>query len=335
MENRVVRWGVLSTARIGMEAVIPGMRTSSLCRVDAIASRDVHKAASAAAALGILRAHGSYEALLADPDIDAIYNPLPNHLHVPWTIRALEAGKHVLCEKPIALDANEAATLVDAEVRTGRRVAEAFMIRHTPWWRRVRALVAEGTIGEIRAIQTFFSYCNDDAADIRNQADIGGGSLMDIGCYAIASARLVLGTEPTRVAAMIEHHPVFRTDRVTSALVAFPGVQLTFTCSTDAAPFQRVVIIGRQARVEVLIPFNAPIDMPCRILLDDGSALDGTSATIESFPITDQYGLQGEAFARAILDNSPFDFPITDAMRNMRVIDAIVTAAAEGTWHQV
>ncbi len=335
IENRIVRWGVLSTARIGMEAVIPGMRKSGLCRVDAIASRDAEKAKLAAAALGIPRAYGSYEALLADPDIDAIYNPLPNHLHAPWTIQALEAGKHVLCEKPIALDAVEAATLLDAEARTGRRVAEAFMIRHTPWWRRVRGLVADGTLGEIRAIQTFFSYRNDNASDIRNQADIGGGGLMDIGCYAIASARFVLGTEPTRVAALIEHHPVFRTDRLTSALVAFPGAQLTFTCSTDAAPYQRVVIVGRQGRVEVLIPFNTPIDIPCRILLDDGNALDGTSAAVESFPVADQYGLQGEAFARAVLDDVPFDFPIADAVQNMRVIDAVVAAAADGTWRNV
>ena len=331
----VVRWGVLSTARIGIGQVIPGMQRSPLCRIAAIASRSAASAQKAAASLGIPRAYGSYEELLDDPAIDAIYNPLPNHLHVPWTIRAMEAGKHVLCEKPVALTAAEAAQLVEARARTGKLVAEAFMIRHTPWWQRVRALVQEGALGEVRAIQTFFSYYLEDQADIRNQADIGGGGLMDIGCYAIASARYVLGQEPTRVAALIDHDPRSGIDRLTSALVAFPTTHLTFTCSTSAAPCQRVVIVGTRARIELLIPFNAPADTACRIRIDDGQDLSGAGAAIESFDPVDQYMLQGEAFSRAVLGQAPLEFPIEDAVQNMRIIEAIFAAAADGGWQPV
>jgi len=335
MEDRRIRWGVLSTAKIGMEAVIPAIRLSALGEVAAIASRDAARAEAAAHALGIPRAYGSYEALLADPEIDAIYNPLPNHLHVPWTIRAMRAGKHVLCEKPVALTASEAQSLVEARAQTGRLVAEAFMIRHTPWWHRVRELARSGHLGEVRAIQTFFSYVLEDAGNIRNMADIGGGGLMDIGCYAIASARYVLGCEPLRVAATLERDPRFGTDRLTSALLAFPGCHLTFTCSTQAAPCQRVLVVGSRRRVEVLIPFNAPAETACEIRIDDGTALDGSSAQVERFGPANQYALQADAFARAISGAGPLEFPIEDAVRNMQVIEAVFAAAASGQWQDL
>ncbi len=335
MTRDKVRWGVLGTARIGVTHVIPAMQGSPLCHIAAIASRGLEAAEQAAASLRIPHAYGSYEALLADPAIDAIYNPLPNHLHVPWTIKALEAGKHVLCEKPVALTSAEAEQLVDAQARTGKLVAEAFMIRHTPWWQRVRALVRDNSLGEVRAIQTFFSYFLDDPADIRSQADIGGGGLLDIGCYAIASARYVLGQEPTRVAALIERDPAAGTDRLTSALLAFPAAHLTFTCSTHAAPYQRVVIVGTRAAVELLIPFNAPRDVACRIRIDDGRELGGAGAVIETFEAVDQYRLQGDAFSRAVLGQAPLEFPIEDAVQNMRIIDAVFAAAASGTWQSV
>ena len=331
----MVKWGVLSTANIGTGKVIPGMQRSALCEIAAIASRDLGNAERVAASLGIPRAYGSYEALLADPELEAIYNPLPNHLHVPWTIRAMEAGKHVLCEKPIALTATEAEQLIDARARTGRLVAEAFMVRHTPWWQRVRALTQDGSLGEIRAIQTFFSYFLEDPDNIRNRADIGGGALMDIGCYAIATARYVLGQEPTRVAALIERDPQFRTDRLTSALLAFPSSHLTFTCSTQAAPCQRVVVAGTRARIEILIPFNAPTDTGCEIRIDDGHALDGSSALVERFDPVDQYMLQGDAFSRAVRGEAPLDFPIEDAVRNMRIIEAVFAAGASGGWQAI
>ena len=224
---RTVNWGVLSTALIGREKVIPGMQKSAVSRVLGLASRDQATAEATAKSLGIPRAYGSYEALLADPDIEAIYNPLPNHLHVPWTIRALEAGKHVLCEKPIALDTEEARTLLAARDRSGLIVAEAFMVRYTPWWQRVRALTREGRLGRIAAIQTAFSYFLDDPANIRNDPTIGGGGLMDIGCYAIATARYIFGAEPLRVASLIERDPSMGTDRLTSAVLQFPDGHLT------------------------------------------------------------------------------------------------------------
>jgi predicted dehydrogenase len=329
---QTVNWGILSTAKIGREKVIPGMQKGAVSRVLAIASRDQATAEAVARSLGIPRAYGSYEALLADPDIQAIYNPLPNHLHVPWSIRALEAGKHVLCEKPIALNTEEARTLLAARDRAGLVVAEAFMVRHAPWWQRVRALVREGRLGRVAAIQTAFSYYLDDPGNIRNMPEIGGGGLMDIGCYAIATARYIWGAEPLRVASLIERDPAMGTDRLTSAVLQFPDGHLTFTCSTQLAPHQRVTIMGMKARIEVLIPFNAPPDAPCRILIDDGAALDGSGATAEEFPVTDQYTAQGDAVSRAILGEAPLEFTLEDAIANMRAIDAVFRAAETGGW---
>ena len=334
--SETVNWGVLGTAHIGTGKVIPAMQRGAHSRIVAIASRDRATAERAATDLGITRAYGSYEALLDDPDIAAIYNPLPNHLHVPWTIRAMEAGKHVLCEKPIALNAAEAEQLLDARARTGKLVAEAFMVRHTPWWRRARALAQDGTLGDVRAIQTFFSYFLDDPANVRNQPEIGGGGLLDIGCYAINTARYVFGAEPVRVVASIERDARFGVDTLTSALLEFPGGRhLTFTCSTQLSPHQRATIVGTKARAEVLIPFNAPTDAPCRILVDDGGDLAGGHARVESFEVADQYTLQGDAFSRAVLGQGALEFPIEDAIANMRAIDAVFRAAASGAWQSV
>ena len=332
----IVNWGVLSTALIATGKVIPGMQRCNHARIAALASRDQARAERVTGQLGIPRAYGSYEALLADPDIHAIYNPLPNHLHVPWTIRAMEAGKHVLCEKPIALDAAEAEQLLDARQRTGKLVAEAFMTRHTPWWQRTQALAQDGTLGTVRAIQTFFSYTLTDPANVRNQASIGGGGLYDIGCYAIDTARLVFGAEPLRVAACLDRDPAMAVDRLTSAILEFPGGRhLTFTCSTQLAPHQRVTVMGSRARLEVLIPFNAPTDEPCRILIDDGQGPAGGRPRHETFAIADQYTLQGDAFSRAVLGLSTFPCPIENGIANMRVIDAIFLAADRGRWETV
>jgi predicted dehydrogenase len=328
-----VRWGVLSTAKIGREKVLPAMIRSERCAVVALASRDPAAAQTVAGALGIPTAYGSYEALLADPTIEAVYNPLPNHLHVPWTIKALEAGKHVLCEKPIGLTAEEAAQLVAARERSGKLVAEAFMVRQNLQWMRAREIVRAGTLGEIRAIQTYFSYHLLDPGNVRNQADIGGGGLMDIGCYAIATARYVFGDEPIRVAALIDRDPTMGVDRLTSALMEFPGGRhLTFTTSTQLSPHQRVTIGGTKARLEILVPFNAPNAQPARIVLDDGRDLFGGGAVVEEFPVVDQYALQGDAFSRAVRGEQALEFPIEDAVLNMRVIDATFRAGASGQW---
>ena len=330
-----VSWGILSTANIGMKQVVPAIQRAAGCQVVAIASRDLARARAAADRLAIGTAYGSYEELLADPTIDAIYNPLPNHLHTPWTIKAMEAGKHVLCEKPIALTATEAAQLVAARERTGKLVAEAFMVRFHPQWLRARELVQSGAIGEVRAMQTFFSYFNADPDNVRNKVDIGGGGLYDIGCYAIATARFIFDGEPERVIGSLDTDPKFGTDRLCGGLLIFPGNrQLTFTCSTQLVPYQRVQICGTKGRIEVEIPFNAPTQTNCRLLIDDGSDLKGTGIRSEQLPVCDQYTLQAEAFARAVTRQQPWPYPIENAVANMRVIDALFRSAQSGKWEQ-
>ena len=330
--TRKVSWGMFGAAKIGVEKVIPAMQRSEACSVDAIASRDLAKARRTADRLGVAKAYGSYEDLLSDPTIEAIYNPLPNELHVPWTIRALQAGKHVLCEKPIALDAAEARTLIEARDRSGKLVAEAFMVRFHPQWRRAREVVASGAIGDVRAIQTFFSYRLTDGDNIRNKPP-GGGGMYDIGCYAILTARYVFGAEPTRLVAALDVDPMFGTDRLSSAIMEFPGGRhLTFTCATQLSGHQRVTIVGDAGRIEVGIPFNAPIDRPTRITIDSGADLVGGGARVEEFPVCDQYTLQGDAFSHAILEGTPLEFPIEDAIANMRVIDAAFRSARSGSW---
>ena len=331
---RKVKWGVLGVAKIAIEKVIPAMQQGEASHIAAIASRDLGKARAAAGKLDIEGTFGSYEELLADPEIEAVYNPLPNELHVPWTLRALAAGKHVLCEKPIALDAEEARALIEARDRSGKLVAEAFMVRFHPQWRRAKELAATGVVGDLRAIQTFFSYRLLDPENVRNRPP-GGGGLYDIGCYAILSARYIFGAEPTRVAAAIEHDPNFRTDRLAGAILEFPGGRLsTFTIGTQMSAHQRVTIVGDAGRIEIMIPFNAPPDRPTEIAIDTGADLFGGGRRVEQFPVCDQYTLQGDAFSRAIINATPLEFPIEDAILNMRVIDALFRSAKNGSWEK-
>ncbi|HZU28829.1 MAG TPA: Gfo/Idh/MocA family oxidoreductase [Bryobacteraceae bacterium] len=329
---RKVHWGVLGVARIATVKVIPAMQRGEMSEVTAIASRDARKAREAAAELGIPRWYGSYEELLADPDIEAVYNPLPNHLHVPWSIRAAEAGKHVLCEKPIGLSTAECCALIAARDRTGVKIGEAFMVRTHPQWLRARELVRSGGIGALRAIMTGFSYFNDDPANIRNQADIGGGGLMDIGCYPIQISRFLFEEEPRRVAALMERDPGMEVDRLTSAILEFPSGQALFTCGTQLVPWQRVQILGTRGRIEVEIPFNAPPNQPCRIFIDDGSDLFGAGIRVEEFPVVNQYTIQADAFSRAIRGHGEVPTPLEDSLRNMAVIDAIFRATGSGQW---
>jgi predicted dehydrogenase len=329
---RKVTWGVLGVAKIAVEKVIPAMQQGELSQIDAIASRDLQRSREAAGNLGIARAYGSYEDLLADPEIEAVYNPLPNELHVPWTIKALEAGKHVLCEKPIALSAEEARSLIAARERSGRLVAEAFMVRFHPQWRRARELVMAGEIGAPSAVQTFFSYRLLDPTNVRNRPP-GGGGLYDIGCYAVLTARYIFGAEPLRVVATLDRDPNFRTDRLVSAMLEFPGGRhLTFTAATQLSAHQRVTIVGDAGWIEIAIPFNAPPDRPTRIVVDTGADLFGGGARVEEFAICDQYTLQGDAFSSAVLGKAPLEFPLEDAVLNMRVIDALFRSAERGSW---
>jgi predicted dehydrogenase len=329
MTTETIRWGILSTAKIGTTKVIPAMQQGRFCAVTGIASRSLEQAQRTAAQLGIPKAYGSYEELLADPEIDAVYNPLPNHLHVPWSLKALEAGKHVLCEKPIALSVAEAETLVAAaHQRPQLKLMEAFMYRHHPQWQLARRLVREGGIGTLRTVQAFFSYYLDDPANIRNQPEVGGGGLMDIGCYPISVARFLFDAEPTRVCGWIELDPQLGVDRLASGVLEFEGGTATFTCATQLASYQRVNIVGTTGRVEIEIPFNAPPDRPCVVWHQQPG---GTTERIE-LPTTDQYTVQGDLFARAILDDTPVPTPIEDAVANMRVIEALRQSAASGGW---
>jgi predicted dehydrogenase len=330
-----VRWGVLGTAKIALAKVIPAMQRSSWCEITAIASRDLSKAKDAARELNIPNAYGSYEELLADESVEVVYNPLPNHLHVPWTVKAAEAGKHVLCEKPIALNAAEARTLIDVRDRTGVRIQEAFMVRTHPQWLETRRLIRSGRIGSLRSIGGFFTYFNPDPANIRNKLKFGGGGLMDIGCYPITISRFMYDAEPRRVLGMIERDPVFGTDSLTTAVLDFPNGHSTFTCSTRLASYQRMIFMGTAGRIEVLIPFNAPNDRPTQILLDNGEDLTGANAELIEFPVCDQYEIQGTLFSRAIREQREQEIPLEDAIRNMAVIDAVFRSATTGIWEEI
>ena len=329
-----VRWGVLGAARIAVTKVIPAMQRSREAEVVALASRSLETARAAAARLGIPGAYGSYEELLADTSVEAVYIPLPNHLHVPWSIRAAEAGKHVLCEKPIGLDAADARRLLAVRDRAGVLVQEAFMVRGHPQWRAVRDEVRGGRIGELRAIQMAFSYFNRDPANVRNQAGIGGGALLDIGCYPVVLSRFLFEAEPVRVLASVDRDPEFGIDRLTSGLLEFPGGQASFTCSMQLVPYQRAQVMGTRGRIEVEIPFNAPPDRPTRIFIDDGRDTFGSGVETRAFDVCDQYTLQADAMSRAIREGRPLEFPLEDAIANMEVLDALSRSAASGAWER-
>ena len=326
-----VRWGVLSTAQIGTEKVLPAMQQSHFCEILAISSRDRERAETVASRLGIPRSYGSYEELLADPDIDAVYNPLPNHMHVEWSIKALEAGKHVLCEKPIALSAADGQRLVAAGQQYPHlKLMEAFMYRHHPRWGRVQDLLRGGEIGTLRVVESHFSYTNLDPENIRNRPEVGGGALMDIGCYPISASRWLFDAEPTRALGCIERDPEFGTDRFSSAILEFGSGRATLTCATQMNRFQWINIIGTTGRISLDIPYTAWPDRPCHLWIQRD--LDIEEHLCE--PV-DQYTLQGDAFSRSILDDTEVTTSISDAVLNMKVIEAIVESASTETWATV
>ncbi|HEY6566608.1 MAG TPA: Gfo/Idh/MocA family oxidoreductase [Actinomycetota bacterium] len=320
-----LRWGVLSPAAIGRWKVIPAIQRAERCDVVAIASRDAGRAQAVAAEIGIPRSYGSYEALLADPEVDAVYVPLPNHLHAEWTIAAAGAGKHVLCEKPLALSTNEARRMIDACADAGVVLMEAFMYRLHPSWVAVRDLVEQGRIGELRAVQSWFSYFNDDLSNIRNILDVGGGALYDIGCYNVNVSRMLFGDEPTNVQASVIRDPVMGIDVSASVILDFAGAGVaTFTCSTRAEPDQRVHIYGTEGRISIAIPFNIPPDLPTEVYVTVGGDPPVAPATETlTFPPRDQYTEQAEAFARTVLDGTALPTPIADAVGNLDVIERI------------
>ncbi|MBP0592030.1 Gfo/Idh/MocA family oxidoreductase [Paraburkholderia sp. LEh10] len=327
-------WGILGTAKINDKVVVP-MHNAQKCRVKGIASRSQEKALEAAAKYRLAVAYDSYEALLADPEIDAVYIPLPNHIHMEWTIKSVEAGKHVLCEKPIGLDAQQVERLIAERDRNGRYIQEAFMVRTHPQWLKVRALIDEGVIGELRAVTGGFTYYNTDAHNIRNQSELGGGGLLDIGCYPITTSRFIIGREPRRVVALMEQDPIFKVDRLGSVLMDFDGVQVSFFYSTQTHPYQRMQFHGTKGRIEVEIPFNAPNDRPTRLLVSEYTSEGVATDRWLELPICDQYGVAAATFAEAILSGSPQAIPLEDSRANMRVISAVCRSAQSGAWERI
>ncbi len=326
-DGRRLRWGVLSTADIGVMKVIPGIRRSARGEVVAIASRDGARATRVAGELGIPRAHADYESLLADPGVDAVYIPLPNHLHARWTIAALRAGKPVLCEKPLAMTADEAQTMVDVARETGVPLMEAFMYRQHPSWLALRELLAAGRIGRLRAVDAWFSYHNDDPANIRNIAEFGGGALYDIGCYTINLARMLFGAEPDDVVARVVRDPDLGVDVLTSAILGFGDGQATFTVSTRVETDQRVDLYGDRGRMSIDIPFNIPPDRPTRIrVVAGGDPPVAPHEEVVELPTLDPYAAEADAFAAAVLDGSPVPVPPEDAVANLRVIQRVFGA---------
>jgi predicted dehydrogenase len=329
MDKEKIRWGILSTANIGIGNVIPALQRGEFCEVNAISSRDIQKAKNAASKLGIQKFYGSYEELINDPEIDAVYNPLPNDLHVKWTIKTLEAGKHVLCEKPIGMHTGEAESLLNiSKTYPELKVMEAFMYRFHPQWRTAKSLTKEGKIGEVKNINSFFSYYNVDSKNIRNKAENGGGALMDIGCYCISFPRFILEKEPVRVMGTINLDPEMKTDRYTSGILDFSsGITSGFSCSTQLIPYQRANILGTNGRIEIEIPVNAPSDKQTRIWL---ITKEGSEEI--TFNPVDQYTLQGDAFSKSILENTDVPTPLNDAVNNMKVIDAVIKSAETNDW---
>jgi predicted dehydrogenase len=330
-----VSWGVLSTAKIGLDRVIGPMQQAPNLSIDAIASRDQEKARTAARQFGIGRTYGSYDALLGDPAIEAVYIPLPNNLHVEWAERAAAAGKHVLLEKPAGMNAAEAERLIAARERSGKLIVEAFMVRYTPQWKTTREIIASGRIGQVRAVQCHVTYRNMDPQNIRNRPEVGGGGIMDIGCYAILFARLAFGAEPRRAVSLIDRDPAMGTDRHASMLLDFPAGQATLFVSTQLARAQRVRIFGTEGSIEIEVPVNAPDDRPTCLTIDDGRDVLGTGAETIEFPPANQYTLQGEAVSRMIREGSAPEMTLEDSIANMRVIDAVFRSEASGAWEKV
>jgi len=326
-----LRWGILSTADIARRKVVPGMRKARRSRIVAIASREAGRAEAVAAELEIPRAHASYEALLADPEVDAVYVPLPNHLHAQWSIAAARAGKHVLCEKPLALTAADAQRMVDVVASEGVMLMEAFMYRLHPSWLAVAELVASGEIGPLVSVQSWFSYFNDDATNIRNIPEVGGGALFDIGCYSVNLSRLLFGGEPSSVSAALVRDPVMGVDVLTSAILTFDGGIASFTCSTRAEDDQRVHIYGTRGRISIGIPFNIPPDRPTEVFVSVGGDPPVAPDTrVLTFDVADPYTVETERFAAAVLDGQPAPVPPEDAVANLRVLERIFAAAASG-----
>jgi len=332
-----LNWGIISTAKIATKKVIPALQQSQYCEVRAIASRNEDTAREVARTLNIPKHYHSYEAMLKDPKIDVIYNPLPNHMHLEWTLKAIHAGKHVLCEKPLVLDTDEVRRLIKERDKFKVKVGEAFMVDTHPQWVDTARRIQNGELGKVKIIQGFFSYYNDDPANIRNIQSYGGGGLWDIGVYPIHTSRYVLGEEPIRVMALMERHPDYGTDMITSAILEFPSCHVSFHCSTLLVPYQVMSFFGDQKKLDIEIPFNAPNDQPCRVRINDGMPawFSGHDEEIVEYPVCDQYGIQGDQFSLAILKDNEVPVPLENALYNTAIVNALFESASRQSWVEV
>jgi predicted dehydrogenase len=329
-----VRWGVLSTSAFAASKFIPSIQQSPMIDVVAVASRDAGRAAQYASDNHIPVSYGSYEELLIDDSIEVVYNPLPNSLHVEWTKRAAEAGKHVMCEKPMGINAAELDALVPLADRV--HIAEAFMVRYHPQWIETREVVRSGVLGRISHMHVAFSYNNGDPTNIRNIASVGGGAMYDIGCYAVVAARWFLESDPVRVAAIADRDPTFGTDRTMTGVLDFgDGRTCTFGVATQTVYHQRANIYGEKGRIESTIPFKQLLDEPMVYLTHDGSSVAGLDATHYNVAAANQYMLLAEAFSRRVRQEAPTPAALRDAMMNMRILDAVFRSAESGRFEQV
>ena len=332
----MLSWGVLGASKFAIEIMIPALQQAAEVRVHGIASRERAKAEAVAEQFGLAQAYGDYESMLADPAIDVVYNPLPNHLHVPWTEKAARAGKHVLCEKPIALSAAEAASLIPIRDETGLQIQEAYVVIHHPQWQRVRELVRAGRIGRVQVIQGWFSYHLDDPDNIRNKRAMGGGGLLDIGVYPLLTGRYVFGAEPVRVFAAMERHAEWDVDVLTTATLQFPSGILSFTCATLLSGHQHMMIHGDKGRIEVPDPFAQSPSREAQIkVYGTGEIWEPDRAEIETVPKVNQYVPQAEAFCAAVRGEAPPFFPLEESVRMMHILDAIARSGESGRWEEV
>jgi predicted dehydrogenase len=324
---KALQLGILSVSGFFQKKIAIPVAKSPMIEIAAIASRSEDKAKKAASEYNIRKAYGSYEALLADPSIEAVYIPLPNHLHAQFIKKAADAGKHIICEKPIALNVQEAEESIAYAHKKGVKVMEAFMYRFHPQWQHARELIRMKEIGKVQLVQCIFTYNNTDPSNIRNQAEAGGGAIMDIGCYAVSSSRFLLGAEPKRVISLTQYDQNFGTDILSTGILDFGDSRAEYTIGTQTFPYQRVNVYGSGGVISVEIPFNTPADVETQLTVTNSI---GTREVL--FAPEDQYILEFEAFARAIKEDTEVPTPASDAIANMKVLDALVKSARENAW---
>ena len=327
---KALQLGILSVSGFFQKKIAIPVAKSPMIELAAIASRSQQKADAAAKEYNIRKAFGSYEALLDDQEVEAVYIPLPNHMHAEFIRKAADAGKHIICEKPIALNAREAEESITYAQNKGVRIMEAFMYRFHPQWQHARELIRMKEIGKVHLVQVFFSYNNTDPKNIRNREDAGGGALLDIGCYAVSSSRFLMNAEPKRVVSVAQNDPDFKTDILMSGMMDFGGSHAEFTIGTQTFPFQRVTAFGSGGNISIEIPFNTPSDVETRMWVTNSV---GTREVI--FAPEDHYILEFEAFARAIKEGTEVPTPPADAIANMKVLDALRESAISGNWQAI